>query len=115
LLAWASPPWARAIVRTIARPRPEPPRAGVVDAREALERGRDELRRKAGPLIVHAQPERVVALSARQVDLAGAVAQRVLDEIAERLLESARIGRHADRRTGDRTPVVGPPRVRVGG
>ena len=84
----ARPPCARAIASTSARPRPAAPRARDSSAR--LKRSNacgEEVRREAGALVAHAELERADLAARLEPDGARAVAERVVDEVAERLLE----------------------------
>src|SRR5690348_13881816 len=73
-------------------------RAGAVCTGEPLEGVLDEVRRKAGPLVRHVEFDRVASRDRTQGDLPGAVAQRVVDQVRERLLESGRIAPHVEPR-----------------
>src|SRR5581483_12139030 len=82
-------------------------RPGLVAAAEAVERARQERLREPGSLVGHVQLDEVAALARRQRHRAAAVQERILDEVAERLLEAIRIRIDCDRVSGlDRDPAA---------
>src|SRR5206468_12388364 len=64
----------------------------VVGAGEASERVRQEARFEPAALIADMELYLPAVGDRREGDVAGAVAQRILDEVAQRLFESRRIG-----------------------
>src|SRR5947209_736463 len=76
------------------RPHDRQPESGTgaatarITAAEALECMREELRRKALPLVADKQRSETIIGARREPHGARTMAQRVVDEIAERLLES---------------------------
>src|SRR5512132_807477 len=62
--------------------------SGRVDAGEAVEGTRDELRREAAAVVEDVELDATVGPCHLQPDVAAAVPQRVVDEVAERLLEA---------------------------
>src|SRR5947209_8373539 len=86
--AVAVPPCAVAIVRTIVNPSPAPPRRGSDPAAGAIECMREELGREARAMVADEQGDETVAGASRERHGARSMAQRVVDKIAECLLES---------------------------
>src|SRR6476659_8620132 len=72
----------------------------AVRTAEALERVRDERLGKAGAMVRDVQLEPTAATPRVERDLAAAVAERVLDEVAERLLEPKAVGSDDERLDG---------------
>ncbi len=68
--------------------------AGPVRAREALEGALDEVRGEAGPLVPDVELDAAAAPSGADAQLARAVTQRVLKEVAERLFELQLVAAH---------------------
>ena len=60
----------------------------LVGAREALERTRQDVRRETRAFVAHSQLDSAVAALGLETDGSTPVAQGVVDEIAERLLEA---------------------------
>src|SRR3954467_6604236 len=91
---------------------PEPgaaPAARVVGAREAVEGAGGEARREAGPVVTHVELDPVDAGLCGHRDRAASVADRVVHEVAERLLEATWIGAHDELLgRGDRDARGGP-------
>ena len=97
----ARPPCARVIRSTIASPRPLPPSTpGLVGTAEAVERLLGEVGREAGALVRHAQLDPVTLDACGEQHGARAVHERVLDEVAEGLLDpnAVRVEHRAVRR-----------------
>ena len=64
----------------------------VVGAAEPVERALEKAIRKTGSGIGNVQLHDVVPLHGEEIDRAGAVIERVLDEVRERLPDSRRVG-----------------------
>ena len=121
LRAPAAPPWARAITSTIASPSPAPPRPRAGSAR--VKRSNAASRNsggKPGPSSRTCSSTLPLTRSAASSHVPAAVAKRVVDEVAERLLRaapgrrarrgrSAALGRVAEARAGS---VAGVERLR---
>ena len=91
----ARPPCASAIARTIERPRPGAVAgAGEIVAGEALEGALGELGGEALALVDDLELQPASCAAGPQDDLALAVAQRVVDEVAERLAQAQLVGVH---------------------
>ncbi len=115
LSRWASPPWARATARTIERPRPEPPRARATSARAKRSKAcGTEVRRQPGPFVRHVQFHRAVRGARGHAHRSAAVAEGVLDQVGEGLLDARPIRLDLEARVGlarqDATRGRGPPR-----
>ena len=96
LPAVASPPWTRAIERTIARPSPVPgtiARACLVGAVEALEDVRELLFRDARAAVGHFDPGRLAGSVRRATSTLPRSREldRVVDEIADELAQQVRV------------------------
>src|SRR4051794_34664415 len=65
--------------------------AGGIAAREAIEGGGEQLGREARPVVADVELDATLRHGCGQLDGAAAVAQRVVDEVPERLLEAPRI------------------------
>ncbi len=87
----ASPPWARATVCTIARPRPLPPSRSLAEAR--LKRSKARPRNssaKTASVVADVDLHRAVPGTGDEFDRALAVAERVVDHAADRLVDRRR-------------------------
>ena len=114
----ASPPWASATARTIARPRPVPPPVRPSSARLKRSKARlTELGREALAPVAHLQDHRAGFGAGRETDRARAVAQGVVDQVAQGLLDAQRVEigvRTGPSRDGDLAPHTGSPERRTG-
>ena len=90
--ACASPSCASAIVSTIARPSPLPFASVFGPPAEALEGTFQQIGREAAALVEDVQLGDAVAPFGLQRNASAPVAERVVDEVAERLLEPHAIG-----------------------
>ena len=95
--ACALPPWASAIAWTIASPRPAPPRvrAWSCRARSARTPAPGTPAGTPSPSSVDVQLDHRARRTGRDPNRALAVPQRVVDEVAERLLQPERVSLHA--------------------
>ncbi len=67
--------------------------ARLVVPAEALEGMREELRVEPCPFVGHVQLDRPVSIACGELDRAGPIAERVVDDIRERLTEASRVAR----------------------
>jgi hypothetical protein len=93
---------------------PEPCAGGIAgSATETLESARDETRRKTFSLVDHVQFDDAGTFDRLEPHRPCSVAQGVLDEVRQRLLESPSIGKHLDARRNDdfevASRIVGSP------
>jgi hypothetical protein len=65
--------------------------ASLIRAAESVERAREEVSGYARALVGDVQLDTTVPLDRGQVDCAGSMRERVLDQVVERLLESCRV------------------------
>jgi hypothetical protein len=65
--------------------------AALVGLCEALERPGEKRVRESGPFVAHVQLDRPRSTGRGEVDLTGAMAQRVLDEVGQSVLEARAI------------------------
>jgi len=84
--------------------------SALLGSAEALESMRRESGREARPVVHHVQLECVPLARCADPDRARSVAQRVLDEVAERLLQSKAIDPKLDVRRADLERPAGIPR-----
>ena len=91
----ALPPCASAIARTIARPRPAPPRVRASSPRAKRSNARSAMAAGKPSALVGDLDRRAAVHCARaQQDVAGAVTQRIVDEVAHGLAYAQRVGEH---------------------